>query len=160
MGQLTARYKLGLVPNCSLPLALRVTICTQCEQSISSPRLFPVQTTCHKSLTNNKGLTAEPRLLFLRVSYLSRTLCRAVSTATTSRFKYYHAQNTTAYPPNSNSRYGRGKGQPKTMTAQTGNKCIVSGVPRGEFGGSTLPLPRNSEGPSKSCQTQPDCENC
>ena len=25
---------------------------------------------------------------------------------------------------------------------------------------STPPLPRNSEGPPKSCQTQPDCENC
>jgi len=25
--------------------------------------------------------------------------------------------------------------------------------------GSTPP-PRNSEGPPKSCQTQPDCENC
>jgi len=23
-----------------------------------------------------------------------------------------------------------------------------------------LPPPRNSEGPPKSCQTQPDCENC
>jgi len=29
----------------------------------------------------------------------------------------------------------------------------------GVWGGSTAP-PRNSEGPSKSCQTQPDCENC
>ena len=33
-----------------------------------------------------------------------------------------------------------------------------SGVPRGWFGGSNHP--RNSEGPPKSCQTQPDCENC
>ena len=29
----------------------------------------------------------------------------------------------------------------------------------GGLGGSTPP-PRNSEGPPKSCQTQPDCENC
>ena len=29
----------------------------------------------------------------------------------------------------------------------------------GGFGGSN-PLPPNSEGPPKSCQTQPDCENC
>jgi len=28
MGQLTVRYKSDLVPNCSLPLALRVTVCT------------------------------------------------------------------------------------------------------------------------------------
>ena len=28
----------------------------------------------------------------------------------------------------------------------------------GVFGGSTPP--RNSEGPPKSCKTQPDCENC
>ena len=27
------------------------------------------------------------------------------------------------------------------------------------LGGSNPPL-RNSEGPPKSCQTQPDCENC
>ena len=33
---------------------------------------------------------------------------------------------------------------------------VVSGVPRGGF----KPPPRNSEGPPKSCQTQPDCENC
>ena len=32
----------------------------------------------------------------------------------------------------------------------------VSGVPKG---GGQPPLP-NSEGPPKSCQTQPDCENC
>jgi len=33
---------------------------------------------------------------------------------------------------------------------------------RTERGGgcSNRPLPRNSEGPPKSCQTQPDCENC
>ena len=33
---------------------------------------------------------------------------------------------------------------------------VNSGVPRGVF----KPPPRNSEGPPKSCQTQPDCENC
>ena len=32
-------------------------------------------------------------------------------------------------------------------------------VPLAYRGGSTPP-PRNSEGPPKSCQTQPDCENC
>jgi len=26
--------------------------------------------------------------------------------------------------------------------------------------GVQTPLPQNSEGPPKSCQTQPDCENC
>ena len=30
----------------------------------------------------------------------------------------------------------------------------------GGFGGSTPPSPLNSEGPPKSCQIQPDCENC
>ena len=30
----------------------------------------------------------------------------------------------------------------------------------GGLGCSTPPPPRNSEGPPKSCQTQPDCENC
>ena len=38
-----------------------------------------------------------------------------------------------------------------------------SGVPRGGFwGGSTShpPTPRNSEGPPKSWQTEPDCKNC
>jgi hypothetical protein len=34
-----------------------------------------------------------------------------------------------------------------------------SGVPRGGFGVFNPP-PRNFEGPPKSCQTQPDCENC
>ena len=34
-----------------------------------------------------------------------------------------------------------------------------SGVPRGRGLGGSNP-PRNSEGPPKSCQTQPDCENC
>jgi len=34
-----------------------------------------------------------------------------------------------------------------------------SGVPRGGgFGG--VQTPQNSEGPPKSCQTQPNCENC
>ena len=33
-----------------------------------------------------------------------------------------------------------------------------SGVLRGGWG--FKPPPRNSEGPPKSCQTQPDCENC
>ena len=33
-----------------------------------------------------------------------------------------------------------------------------SGVPRGGFGG--FKHPQNSKGPPKSCQTQPDCENC
>ena len=31
---------------------------------------------------------------------------------------------------------------------------------RGGFWGFKPPPPRNSEGPIKSCQTQPDCENC
>jgi len=31
---------------------------------------------------------------------------------------------------------------------------------RGGLGGSNPPPPRNSEGHPKSCQTQPDCENC
>ena len=35
-----------------------------------------------------------------------------------------------------------------------GRILTVSGVPRG------VKTPRNSEGPRKSCQTQPDCENC
>ena len=35
----------------------------------------------------------------------------------------------------------------------------TSGVTRGGLGCSNPPL-RNSEGPPKSCQTQPDCENC
>ena len=30
----------------------------------------------------------------------------------------------------------------------------------GGFGRFNPPPPRNSEGPPKSCQTQPDCENC
>jgi len=30
----------------------------------------------------------------------------------------------------------------------------------GGLGGFKPPPPRNSEGPTKSCQTQPDCENC
>jgi len=34
-----------------------------------------------------------------------------------------------------------------------------SGVPRGVWGFKP-PSPRNSEGPPKSCQTQPDCEHC
>ena len=34
---------------------------------------------------------------------------------------------------------------------------FFSGVPRGGLGCSNPP--RNSEGPPKSCQTQPDCEN-
>ena len=34
----------------------------------------------------------------------------------------------------------------------------ISGVPRGGWG--VQPPPRNSEGPPKSCHTQPDCENC
>ena len=41
--------------------------------------------------------------------------------------------------------------------------CIgmSSGVP-GRVGGwgSNTPLPRNSGGPPKSCQSRPDCENC
>jgi len=38
---------------------------------------------------------------------------------------------------------------------------LYSGVPRGGGLGcpNTPPPPRNSEGPPKSCQTQPDCEN-
>ena len=31
---------------------------------------------------------------------------------------------------------------------------------RGGVWGCSNPPPRNSEGPPKSCQTQPDCENC
>jgi hypothetical protein len=31
---------------------------------------------------------------------------------------------------------------------------------RGGGLGCSTPPPRNSEGPPKSCQTQPDCENC
>jgi len=34
----------------------------------------------------------------------------------------------------------------------------ISDVLKG--GGFNLPPPRNSEGVPKSCQTQPDCENC
>ena len=34
----------------------------------------------------------------------------------------------------------------------------ISGVPKGVWGAQTPP--QNSEGPPKSCQTQPDCENC
>jgi len=34
-----------------------------------------------------------------------------------------------------------------------------SGVPRGGGGVRVFILPQNSEGPPKSCQTQPDCEN-
>ena len=30
----------------------------------------------------------------------------------------------------------------------------------GEVSAIQTPHPRNSEGPPKSCQTQPDCENC
>jgi len=30
----------------------------------------------------------------------------------------------------------------------------------GGLGGGVQPPPPNSEGPPKSCQTQPDCENC
>jgi len=37
-----------------------------------------------------------------------------------------------------------------------------TGVGGGFLGGirPPPPPPRNSEGPPKSCQTQPDCENC
>ena len=37
----------------------------------------------------------------------------------------------------------------------------ASGVPSGSLGGFNPPphFPQNSEGPPKSCQTQPDCEN-
>ena len=35
-----------------------------------------------------------------------------------------------------------------------------SGVPRGGGVGVFKPPPRNSEGPPKSYQTQPGCENC
>jgi len=46
-----------------------------------------------------------------------------------------------------------------------GGRCVglnlPSGIPRRCFGGvSTTPPPTNSEGPPKSCQTQPDCEKC
>ena len=37
---------------------------------------------------------------------------------------------------------------------------LVSGVTRGVWGVQPPPPPRNSESPSKSCQTQSDCENC
>ena len=35
---------------------------------------------------------------------------------------------------------------------------VSSGIPKGVSGGLTPPW--NSKGPPKSCQTQPDCENC
>jgi len=41
--------------------------------------------------------------------------------------------------------------------------CFSSGVLRGAMGGVgvfNIPHPRNSEGPPKSCQIQPDCEKC
>ena len=40
-----------------------------------------------------------------------------------------------------------------------GNALVRSSQWRTEGGGSN-PSPRNSEGSRKSCQTQPDCENC
>ena len=39
------------------------------------------------------------------------------------------------------------------------NMLPYSGVPRRGGLGCSNPPPRNSEGPPKSCQTQPDCEN-
>ena len=38
--------------------------------------------------------------------------------------------------------------------------CVVAVAYRGGMLGCSTPPPRNSEGPPKSCQTQPDCENC
>ena len=38
------------------------------------------------------------------------------------------------------------------------DKCVYSVAYRGGVWG-VHPPPRNSEGPPKSCQTQPDCEN-
>ena len=49
-----------------------------------------------------------------------------------------------------------------TLFSNTLSLCTslrVSGVPWGGRFGVFKP-PRNSEGPPKSCQTQPDCENC
>ena len=45
--------------------------------------------------------------------------------------------------------------------AASADTNTASGVPRGLGwrGGSNTPS-RNSEGSPKSCQTQPDCENC
>ena len=38
-----------------------------------------------------------------------------------------------------------------TMQWRTGGEGLGCSIP---------PTPRNSKGPPKSCQTQPDCENC
>jgi len=48
------------------------------------------------------------------------------------------------------------------MTVNLKWLCQDSGVPGGGgvWGVQTSPPPGNSEGPPKSCQTQPDCENC
>ena len=43
-------------------------------------------------------------------------------------------------------------------TLNFSNHLLTSGVQRGVWGVQT-PHPRNSEGPPKSYQTQPDCEN-
>ena len=43
------------------------------------------------------------------------------------------------------------------------NQLLYTGVFRQwrtEGGGWGVQPPQNSEGPPKSCQTQPDCENC
>jgi len=54
-----------------------------------------------------------------------------------------------------------------TMNLNPGHQLAAiltdSGVPRGGggvWGLQTPPLPRNSERPPKSFQTQPDCEKC
>ena len=39
-------------------------------------------------------------------------------------------------------------------------KCLSAVAYRGGVFGGFNPPPRNFEGPPKSCQTQPDCENC
>jgi len=46
------------------------------------------------------------------------------------------------------------------LRAQNRESAAVgfSGLPMG--GGCGVQTPRHSEGPPKSCQTQPDCENC
>jgi len=48
-----------------------------------------------------------------------------------------------------------------TVCAGTKSDLVQWRTEGGGLGGIKLPPnPRNSEGPPKSCQTQPDCENC
>jgi len=46
------------------------------------------------------------------------------------------------------------------VTAHMFTECYVQVAYRGEGVGVFKPPLRNSDGPPKSCQTQPDCENC